>query len=123
MALETKRRRLEDILIDGTIDREVFKRRHEEIQQQILRLDDQLVTFDSKGKIDTDLIEEVLAFARNIHTTYVEAPQFFKRHYLRFFFEQIVMKDKKIYKVVPTPIFKVLRNRHEIIIRQLELPR
>lgn len=117
-ALEARRNKLEDMMIDGTIDRESFKRRHDEIQQQIVNLDNQMIELDNKGKVDIDLIEEVLAFTRNVHQTYIDAPKFLKRHYLRFFFEQIVVKNRKIYKVVPTPIFKSLRNRHEIIIRK-----
>lgn len=117
-ALETRRNNLEDAMLDGTLDRQSFKRRHNELQQQITNLDNQLLEMDNKSKIDIDLIEEVLAFTRNIHQAYTEAPKFLKRHYLRFFFEQIVVKDRKIYKVVPTPIFKILKNRHEIIIRQ-----
>ena len=122
-ALETRRNNLEDVLLDGTIDRESFKRRHNELQQQIMNLDNQMIELDNKSKIDIDLIEEVLAFTRNIHQAYIEAPKFLKRHYLRFFFEQIVVKNRKIYKVVPTPIFKILKNSHEIIIRQSRLPR
>ena len=123
IALETRRNNLEDSMLDGTLDRESFKRRHTEMQQQIINLDNQVMELDNKSKIDIDLIEEVLAFTRNIHQAYVEAPTFLKRHYLRFFFEQIVVKNRKIYKVVPTPIFKILKNRHEIIIRELGLPR
>ena len=122
-ALEIRRNNLEDVLLDGTIDRESFKRRHNELQQQIMNLDNQMIELDNKSKIDIDLIEEVLAFTRNIHQAYIEAPKFLKRHYLRFFFEQIVVKNRKIYKVVPTPIFKILKNSHEIIIRQSRLPR
>ncbi len=122
-ALETRRNNLEDALLDGTIDRESFKRRHNELQQQIMNIDSQMIELDNKSKIDIDLIEEVLAFTRNIHQAYIEAPKFLKRHYLRFFFEQIVVKNRKIYKVVPTPIFKILKNSHEIIIRQSRLPR
>ncbi|TSC86263.1 MAG: Recombinase [Microgenomates group bacterium Gr01-1014_7] len=122
-ALEARRNTLEDVLLDGTIDKESYKRRHDDLQQQIINLDNQIIELDNKAKIDIDLIEEVLAFTRNIHQAYVEAPTFLKRHYLRFFFEQIVIKNKKIYKVVPTPIFKILKNRHEIIIRQSGLPR
>ncbi len=121
-ALEIKRNKLEDALLDGVIDRETFKRRHNELQQQIINLDVQITELDSKGKVDIDLIEEVLAFTRNIHQAYIDAPKFLKRHYLRFFFEQIIVKNKKVYKVIPTPIFKILKNRHEIIVRQNGLP-
>ncbi len=121
MALEAKRNRLEDNLLDATVDRDTFKRKHGELQEQIMNIDGQLMEVDNKSKIDIDLIEEVLAFTRNIYKTYDEAPAFLKRHYLRFFFEQIVVKNRKIYKVVPTPIFKILKNRHEIIIRTAQL--
>lgn len=120
-ALEARRNRLEDMLVDGTVDRGTFKRKHNELQEQIMNIDGQLMEVDNKSKIDIDLIEEVLAFTRNIYKTYDEAPAFLKRHYLRFFFEQIVVKNRKIYKVVPTPIFKILKNRHEIIIRKTRL--
>ncbi|RJR25817.1 hypothetical protein C4578_00705 [Candidatus Microgenomates bacterium] len=122
-ALENKRNTLEDALLDGTIDRETFKRRHNALQQQLINLDNQITEFDNQGKIDIDLIEEVLAFTRDIYQTYIEAPDYLKRHYLRFFFEKVIVKDKKIYKVIPTPIFKILKNRHEIIIRKNWLPR
>jgi site-specific DNA recombinase len=117
MALEAKRNRLEDELLEGTIDRSVYKRKHSEFEDKIRNLDFQIQDIEEKSKIDVNLIEEVLFFTRNIHSTYTEAPNFFKRHYLRFFFEKIIVKDKKIYKVVPTPIFKILKNRHNIIIR------
>ncbi len=116
-ALEARRNRLEDTLLDGTIDREVFKRLHNEIQEQIINVDNQILELDNKGKIDVDLIEEVLAFTRNIHQAYVETPQFLKRHYLRFFFEKFIIKKRKIYRVVPTPIFRILKNEYKIIIR------
>lgn len=120
-ALETKRDRLEDALLDGTIDRDTFKRRHEKIQQQILALDGQVIEMDNKGKLDVDLIEEVLAFTRNVHQTYIDAPDFLKRHYLRFFFENFEVRKRRIYKVNYTPIFKTLQNTHKIIIRRAQL--
>ncbi|HUD05117.1 MAG TPA: recombinase family protein [Patescibacteria group bacterium] len=120
-ALETKRNRIEDSLTDGVIDRETFKRMHNGLQEQIIKLDNQMTEADNKQKIDVDLIEEVLSFSRNIHKTYIEAPNYLKRHYLRFFFESFVIGNKKIYKTVPTPIFKILENSHEIIIRGPQL--
>jgi DNA invertase Pin-like site-specific DNA recombinase len=120
-ALETKRNKLEDSLMEGIVDRETFKRMHDGLQAQIIKFDNQMTEVDNKQKIDVNLIEEVLAFTRNIHQTYIEAPNFLKRHYLRFFFESFVIRNKKIYKTVPTPIFKILENSHEIIIRGSEL--
>jgi hypothetical protein len=120
--LEAKRNKLEDTLLDGTIDRETFKRKHSEIQGKIMSLDTQMQDVEAKHKIDIDLIEEVLAFSRNIYQTYKEAPPFLKRHYLRFFFERINLREKKIYDTTPTPFFAVLRDNHQVIVSDLQLP-
>lgn len=117
-ALEAKRNKLEDALLDATIDRDSFKRKHSELQDKILNSEAQLQEIDSQNKIDIDLIDEVLAFTRNIHQTYSEAPDFLKRHYLRFFYEKMVVKKKEIVEVVPTPIFASLINSQAIIMNQ-----
>lgn len=117
-ALEAKRNKLEDALLDATIDRDSFKRKHSEIQDKILNFEAQLQDIDSQNKIDIDLIDEVLAFTRNIHQTYSEAPDFLKRHYLRFFYEKMIVREKEIVKVVPTPIFASLISSQAIIMNQ-----
>src|SRR3989344_5397932 len=122
-ALEARRNKLEDSLLDGTIDRDVFKRKHLEIQGKIINLDNQMQDVEAKHKIDIDLIEEVLAFTRDIYRTYKEAPQFLKRHYLRFFFEKINIKEKMIFDTAPTPIFAVLQANRQLIITKTQLPR
>jgi site-specific DNA recombinase len=121
-ALESRRNKLEDSLLDGTIDREMFKRKHVEIQDKLLRLDEQLQDLDHKSRIDINLVEEVLSFTRNIYKTYKTAPTFLKRHYLRFFFEKIMIKNKKISETIPTPIFSVLLDNQQVIITKHQLP-
>jgi len=71
---------------------------------------------------DVNLIEEVLSFTRNIYKTYKLAPKFLKRHYLRFFFEKIYIKNKKISRITPTPIFAILQENQEVIITNNQLP-
>ncbi len=122
-ALEMKRNRLEDNLLDGTIDRDVFKRKHKEIQERIENLNDQMTKVEKSGSMDIDLIEEVLSFTRDIHTTYDSAPDFLRRHYLRFFFEKIYIKDHKISGVVYTPIFSVLVENKKVIVNEALLAR
>ena len=119
--LETKRGRLEDDLLDRTIDKEVFKRKHSEIENSIFNLNEQIQELESKSKLDFDLVAEVLDFTTDIHKTYLEAPDFLKRHYLRFFFEKLIVKNKAINEVVPTPIFATLRANRQVIIRNLVL--
>ncbi len=120
--LEAKRTKLEDRLLDGTIDRETYKRKHNEIEGLISSLDNQVQDVDNKARIDMDLIEEVLAFTRDIFRTYKDAPDFMKRHYLRFFYEKIIIKNKGILETVPTPIFLVLQSNQQVIITNSMLP-
>ena len=103
--------------------RQSFQRKHSELQQKINNLEAEIQDLDSESKIDISLIEEVLALTRNIHQTYQEAPTYLKRHYLRFFFEKIFIKDKKITKVTYTPIFSALKKHEAVIIRGLRLER
>ncbi|HEV2339628.1 MAG TPA: recombinase family protein [Patescibacteria group bacterium] len=119
--LEIKRNKLEDAVIDGTIDREAYQRKHTEVNDKITNLNNLIQEIENSANMDVNLIEEVLAFTRNIHTTYLQAPKFLKRHYLRFFFEKLIVQDKKIVKIVYTPIFSVLQENHAVIIRDFLL--
>lgn len=120
-ALEAKRNKLEDALLDGTIDRETFKRKHTEMQEKIKNLDSSIQDIEEKCNLDINLIEEVLAFSRNIYKTFMEAPPFLKRHYLRFFYEKLMTKNKEIVEAMPTPIFLTLQANHSLIIRNPQL--
>ncbi len=115
-ALEVKRDKLEDLLVDGIIDRETFKRKHLHFQSQISQIDNLALGLENKHQIDVNLIDEVLALTRNIYQTYLDAPEHLKRHYLRFFFESVYVKDKKITKVVETPIFVTLKQAQKVLI-------
>lgn len=121
-AVEVKRNRLEDLLVSGTIARDVFKRQHAKFQEKISNFDNQLSELEAKHKIDINLIDEVLSLTRNIYQTYLDAPMYLKRHYLRLFFEGIYIKDKRIAKVVETPLFSTLRRQEKVIIRSNWLP-
>lgn len=120
-AIEAKRDKLEDLIVEGTIDREIFKRQHSQLQEKINQLDNQTLDLEAKHQIDVNLIDEVLALTRNINKTYNEAPEFLKRHYLRFFFEGIYIKDRKIVKVAETPVLSALKKEHYIIISRNRL--
>lgn len=122
MALEAKRNKLEDALLDGTIDRDTFKRKHTEINDKILNLEAHAQEIDAQSQIDIDLIDEVLAFSRNIYQTYKEAPDYLKRHYLRFFYERLIVRNKEIVETVSTPIFASLQSIQAVIITNFSSP-
>lgn len=119
---EEKREKLENMLLDGTVDRETYKRKHAEIQIEINALNAKLAETERKRDFDVNLIDEVLALTRNIYEAYMSAPKFLKRHYLRFFFEKMVVAERKIVEVVPTPVFLTLQSEAKVIFRGNWLP-
>jgi site-specific DNA recombinase len=121
-SLETKRNKLEDALLDETVEPEAYKRLHAKIQDKIYKINDRIQDLEDKNNIDVNLIEEVLSFTRHIYQTYKEAPAFLKRHYLRFFYDKIFIKNRKIVRTEPTPIFAILRENQGVIITKHQLP-
>ncbi len=115
--IEQKRNNLEDLLVDNSIDRDIFKRQHATMQEQLKSIERQLHELNNIHQMDINVIDEVLAMTRNLHQSYVDAPFNLKRHYLRLFFERIYVQDKKIVKILETPIFKTLREEERLLIR------
>lgn len=116
--IEQKRNNIEDLVVEGTIDREVYKRQHIQLKEELLKIDKQLHELENQRTVDFSVIEEVLAMTRNLHQTYLDAPDFLKRHYLRLFFDRLYIQDKKIVKIVDTPIFRVLKQEQKILLRE-----
>jgi len=121
-ALETKRNKLEDLLIDGCIEKETYKRKHAEITESLNNLQTQMEDIEKEGNLDMPLIEETLSLVRNIYDTYKKAPMALKRHYLRYLFERFVIKDKRVVEVVPTPIFQSLLHANSVRLTSIQLP-
>lgn len=116
--IEQKRNNIEDLVVAGTIDREVYKRQHQQLKEDLLKIEKDLHTIANQQDIDFEVIEEVLAMTRNLHQSYLDAPDFLKRHYLRLFFDRIYIQDKKIVKICDTPIFRVLKEEQKILLRE-----
>jgi len=110
-------------LIDGTIDKNTYKRQHDQLLGDITQIDIRISNLQAAYSLDIHLIEEILALTRNIYQTYLNAPDFLKAHLLRFFFEYIYIDNKKITKVIETPIFSTLRKENLLLIRTNWLPR
>ena len=120
--LEKKRSRLEEMLLDETVDRDSFKRMHGKLRSQISILQGKIIDLEQKRQLDINLIDEVLALTRNIYQAYLEAPKELKRHYLRFFFEKMYVDNKKLVSVEYTPVFQVLKQEQKVILRNNWLP-
>lgn len=121
--LETRRNKLEDALLDDTMDRDTYKRKHAEITQQINNLQAQTEEIEEEAKLDMPLIEETLFLTKDIYKTYKSAPDPLKRHYLRFFYEGFTVNNKVIAEATPTPIFEALKAANMIRLRPVhQLP-
>lgn len=116
--IEQKRNNIEDLVVAGTIDRDVYKRQHQQLRDDLLKIEKDLHTLANQQDVDFGVIEEVLAMTRNLYQTYMDAPYFIKRHYLRLFFDKLYIQDKKIVKICDTPIFRVLKEEQKILLRE-----
>ncbi len=114
--LKTKHGRLLDLRVDGELTKEKFLEAQAEVEGKINEIEAQIYELERKAKLDYKLIDEILSLTTNTYQTYMEAPDFLKRHYLRLFFERIYVKDRKIWKIAENPVFSVLRKQQQVII-------
>jgi len=114
--LEGKRNVLEDNLLDTTIDKDTFKRKHEEINFEIQNLENETANIEANRGFDLDLVMQVLNIDNNLYETYQNAVFEAKRHYLSIFFERIEVFDKKIQKVTYVPLFQKLLDAEKVTV-------
>lgn len=106
--LENKRNLLEDALLDQTINKEVFKRKHLELEMQIRTIQEQVNDIETDSRIDIDVVSEIMNMASNIYETYKQSNFDAKRLYLGIFFETFKIGGRKIIEAKPTPLFASL---------------
>lgn len=121
-ALVVKRSRLEDSYLESEISADSFNRIQARIDKEINDLNTQLISEEQYHKIDFDLLKQVMKLTRDIPKTYNEVPDYIKEKYLAFFFESIVVKDKKIEKINYSPLINELKFRQEVILSDNRLP-
>lgn len=116
-AIEKNQSKLIDAYMDGVIDKDGLKIKQEEYKVELAKANTELADLNSQLNVDTTAIEEVIGLTRNIYRSYMEAPDFIKRHYLRIFFERFYVRDQKIVKIVANPIFEELLKQQVVLIR------
>jgi hypothetical protein len=120
--LEAKRNRIEDLIVNGTIDQETYNRKHNEVAQQIDNLQTKIDEVEEESKLDRPLVDEVLSLTKGIFRTYKSSPDPLKRHFLRFFYENIVIDNKTIAEAKPSPIFEALFSANMVRLLNAQLP-
>ena len=108
LQLENKRNLLEDALLDQTIEKEAFKRKHDDIESQINTLKNQIYDIENNNRIDIDVVSEIMKMASNIYESYRIGNFDAKRLYQSIFFETFQTRGGKIVKAIPTPLFACL---------------
>lgn len=121
--MESKRNVLEDNLLDATIDKETFKRKHEEINFEIQTLENESANIENNRGFDLDLVTQVLNIDDNLYETYQNAVFEAKKQYLSIFFERIEVFDKKVRKVTYAPLFQHLLDAEKVTVSSNWLPR
>ncbi len=123
IGIEKQIKTLNKKLVTNVVNDETFKEISKDLRSEFEDVKNQIENVEVKENLDVDFLAEVLALTRNIHKTYLNAPDFLKRHYLRFFFESIYVQDEKVVKVIENPIFSVLKKEQQVLIRHNWLPR
>ena len=116
--LENKRDVLEQKLLEGVIDNEVYRRLHDPLVEEIKRIDEMILNLNSDRKSNIDVFEKFLLLARDIGKAYKQAPDQVKRHYLGLFWDRIEVKNRKIKKAVPTKLYQELFPQYNFALRQ-----
>jgi len=121
-AVETKRDKAEEKLLNGIISDEDFARLRDKFRREFSIIQNRIYEIDSRREFDIEVIQEVIKLSRNIYKTYKKAPYELKRQYLGLFWDKFLVQDKKIVKVIPTKLIQALLETEKVIISSNWLP-
>lgn len=121
-ALEIKRNLLEDNLLDQTIDKETFKRKHSEINVEIQSLENQMANIENQRGFELEVVREVLNIDEDLYTRYRKAKFEAKQYYLSIFFSKVMVYDKQIKQVEYQPLFQKLIEANKVTLSSDLLP-
>lgn len=110
LSVESKLERAEHKLIDGVIDDQTFERLKKTYREQIENFENQVAKLEQSKNIKVDVIQQVLALARNIGTSYNNAKPELKQLYLGLFWHHFLAKDRKITEAIKSPIVLALEE-------------
>jgi hypothetical protein len=109
---ERKRNATEQKLVSGVLSDEAFQRLMPAITAELNEISRALEAHEAARRLDTNALRDVLVLARDIPSSYGDAPPTLKRRYLEFFFQELVVRNRKIVRVVPSEFFAaVLKAR------------
>lgn len=122
-AIEIKRERLEEELLEGTIARDRFMVLSAKIESEMTDILKELADIRKVRTIDVKIVDDVLALTRDVATTYKEGDTDARRAYLNFFFSKILIENKKVVNTQYQPAIDVLNKAKLGILTTNGLPR
>lgn len=111
---EQKRDTAEQKLVNGVLSDEAFRRVMPEIEDELDAISRELDQVEKLRRVDTYALREVLVVARDIPAAYNRANPALRRQYVTFFFEEFIVKDRRIVRGVPTPFFESLLRLQQV---------
>lgn len=121
-AIETKRDKIEEKLLSGTISDEDFVRLRNKLKDKLFVIQSKIDELSNRREYEIDVLLEIIKFSNNIYKTYKKAPYELKRQYLGLFWDKFLVQDKKIIKAIPTKFIQDLLKMKKVIIRHDCLP-
>jgi len=103
-----KRDKAENMLLDGTIDKETYQRLNNNLNSEISAFDNELSHLKKTKFIDIATFEDVANYAKNIYGAYKNGIYEVKRMYLDFFWQKFIVNGTGIIEAIPTPLFQAL---------------
>ena len=85
--------------LDGKMKKETFENMTKDIEEELLWLESERKDTTKKTRKQLDVIKQMVELANKLENVYKEADETEKIRLLRFFFNKIWVKDKKISKV------------------------
>ena len=117
MKIEEKRKVAEEKLIAGTLADDDFVRMRNRFREELKCVQNEINELENRHDVDVDTAREVLIFSKDIYKAYKLAPYEVKRLFLSFFWDRILVRNKKIVRAKPTELIEALLRERKIIIR------
>lgn len=120
-AVETKREKAEEKLLEGVLSDEAFIRMRTKFTNELSQLENEIDKINNQKECDVSVIQQVLSLARDSYREYKRAPYELKRQYLSIFWDKFLIEDKKIVEAVPTKLIQALQEEKQVIIMMSRL--
>jgi hypothetical protein len=112
--LENRRERLETMYLDGAATEDTYRRQSGQISESLDRIGLEIARLELGRDGNIKVFEQMMRLAVNAGAAYNAAPMPLKRTYLKLFFEEIVVQDRKIVTARLTLAFESLLNNHPV---------